>query len=33
MDRTAMNKIDSDEEWVEAHKALLKKEKLNVKTD
>src|SRR5919109_1455592 len=27
MDTTAMNKIVSDEEWVEARKALLKKEK------
>jgi predicted dithiol-disulfide oxidoreductase (DUF899 family) len=27
MDRTAMNKIVSEEEWVEARKALLKKEK------
>lgn len=30
MDRTAMNKIASVEEWVEAHKVLFKKEKLYV---
>jgi hypothetical protein len=28
IDRTAMNKIVSDEEWVEARKVLFKKEKL-----
>jgi NAD(P)-dependent dehydrogenase (short-subunit alcohol dehydrogenase family) len=31
MDRTAMNKIVSDEEWVEARNALLKKETLKDK--